>query len=559
MGTRIGEILVGCGYVTDEQLQEALAYQESHEGIRLGRALIEMGFLSEWQMLKGLGLRLGLKTIKLPQITVDSEAAALLPEETARRYQMLPVKVAPGILTVLTNDPLNFYGLEDIRQITGLDLEIYLCELQPLMEEIRHCYSEIGARRAAFAANQSQGWNEEGGEILAAAGDDDTPVINLLNQLLEYAYRNNVSDIHIEPFSEETRIRMRIDGEMAEFVTLQKGLHMPFIARIKILGNMDIAEHRIPQDGHFQIEIDRDIVNTRVSTLPTVFGEKAVIRLLSGHISIDHEDTFGMAPDDYQRLCRLLKAPNGLIYITGPTGSGKTTTLYMALKELSRRPVNICTIEDPVEKKLPGISQCQVNDSVGVNFERGLRAILRQDPDIIMVGETRDTETARISVRSAITGHLVLSTLHTNDAVSAIVRLEDMGVEPYLTANALVGVVAQRLMKKLCRECARTVEAGEEERRILGKGPVKIRVPGACPLCRGTGYRGRVAIHEILIMDRRVQAMIASHTAIDQIREYAVREQGMRTLRESGTALVCEGVTSIEELKKVIYYDESET
>ncbi len=559
MGTRIGEILVECGYVTDEQIQEALAYQESHEGIRLGKALIEMGVLSEQQMLNGLGIRLGLKTIKLSQITVDPEAAALLPEETARRYQMLPVKAASGLLTVLTNDPLNFYGLEDIRQITGLDLEVCLCELQPLMEEIRHCYSEIGARKAASTANESQGFKEGSRELRVEVGNDDTPIINLLNQLLEYAYQNSASDIHIEPFSEKTRIRMRIDGGMVEFVTLQKRIHMPLIARIKILGSMDIAEHRVPQDGHFQVEIDRETINTRVSILPTVFGEKAVIRLLSGHISIDHPDTFGMDLEDYQRLCRLLEAPNGLIYLTGPTGSGKTTTLYMVLKELSRRPVNICTIEDPVEKNLPGVNQCQVNDSAGVNFEHGLRALLRQDPDIIMVGETRDKETAQISVRSAITGHLVLSTLHTNDAVSSIVRLKDMGIEPYLTANALVGVVAQRLMKKLCRECAKMVEAGEEEKRLLGRGPVKIRVPGACPLCRGTGYRGRVAIHEILFVDQKVQAMISSHTSSDRIREYAIKEQGMKTLRKSGVDMVCKGVTSIEELKKVIYYGESKS
>lgn len=558
MGVRIGDILVECGYVTEAQVQEALAYQESHEGIRLGKALVELGAISELEMLKGLGIRLGLKTVRMSQVSVDLEAAALVPEEMAKRYQMLPVKVSSGVLTVLTNDPLNFYGLEDIRQITGLDLELWLCELFPLMEGIRYRYSEIAARRAACTANQSQGLEDKMEQLALEAGDDDTPVIHLFNQLLEYACRNQASDIHIEPSAEKTAVRMRIDGEMVGFVTLNQGIHMPLIARIKIMGNMDIAEHRIPQDGHFQVNIDGETVNTRVSIIPTVLGEKAVIRLLSSRSMIDYQDTFGMNPEDCGRLRRILEAPNGLIYLTGPTGSGKTTTLYMVLKELSRRPVNICTIEDPVEKNLSGVNQCQVNYPVGLTFDQGLRALLRQDPDIIMVGETRDTETARISVRAAITGHLVLSTLHTNDAVSSIVRLEDMGIEPYLAANALVGIVAQRLMKKLCTECAGSREAKAEEAKLLGK-QTKIRVPGACPVCRGTGYRGRAAIHEILVIDAKIRDMISEHAPISRIREYAIKEQGMKTLRESGTALVCQGITSIEELRKIIYYDEQES
>ena len=348
---------------------------------------------------------------------------------------------------------------------------------------------------------------------------------------------------------------MRIDGVMADFVTLKKELHQPLIARLKVLGKMDIAEHRLPQDGHFRVTVDGEIVNTRVSVMPAVHGEKAVIRLLSAGDRIDHKDTFGMSSRDYGLLKRMLKAPNGLIYLTGPTGSGKTTTLYMVLDELAKGPVNICTIEDPVEQELPKISQSQVNGQIGLTFETGLRALLRQDPDIIMVGETRDEETAAVAVRAAITGHLVLSTLHTNDAVSSIIRLEDMGVAPYLASASLVGIVAQRLVRKLCPRCARLAEATQEDQRLIGKKVEKIWAPTGCPACGGTGYRGRTAIHEILTIDRQIRQMIADRAPQEAILTYAVKEQQMRTLKGCGAELVEQGTTSVDELRKAVYHD----
>lgn len=598
---RIDDVLKEQGYATDEQIAAGLDYQKEHRGVRLEQALLRLGIISEKQMLAALGISMGLPVEELSQISVDLAAAARIPMEMAVRYQMLPIQEEAGILTVLTNDPLNFYGLEDIRQTTGMDLDLRLCEAKGLAEEIRYYYSEITARKAVSAANRSSDFSEPIGEeassvsgswrwqgealrrgirsgsdrmkeraeavikheseqtTAAEASDiEDAPVIKLLNQLIQRAYRSNASDIHVEPHENKTVVRMRMDGAMAEFVTLQKRIHLPLIARIKILGDMDIAERRLPQDGHFQVKIDGEAVNTRVSVIPTVYGEKAVIRLLVGNRPIDYADTFGMNRQDYDKLRQMLDAPNGLIYLTGPTGSGKTTTLYLVLKELAKRPVNICTIEDPVEENLPGISQCQVNQQKGLTFENGLKALLRQDPDIIMIGETRDQETAAISVRAAITGHLVLSTLHTNDAASSIIRLKDMGVEPYLTANSLVGVVAQRLLRKLCPECAKTVDADEEDWRLLGRRIARIRVPAGCPACSQTGYRGRVAIHEILVADKTVRRMIAEGASVETMREYAVQIQGMRTLKECAAELVEQGITSIDELKKAAYYHEME-
>ncbi len=347
---------------------------------------------------------------------------------------------------------------------------------------------------------------------------------------------------------------MRIDGVVSEYVKIQKNIHGPLIARIKILANLDIAEKRIPQDGHFRVALgDGQQVNIRVSVLPTVFGEKAVLRIMAATSHLDHADHFGMDEYSYNLFRPLLDYPNGIIYITGPTGSGKSTTLYMILDYLSGRQVNISTIEDPVEKNLSGINQTQVNPTAGLTFDVGLRALMRQDPDIIMVGETRDGETAGTSVRAAITGHMVLSTLHTNDAVSSIVRLEDMGVETYLVANSLVGLIAQRLLRKVCPNCAKEVETTEQERILLGEDVRTVKRGMGCSQCNHTGYRGRIAVHEILAINQEIRRMIMEHESVENITKYAREHQHMRTLKESGLILVKEGVTTPEELMKISY------
>lgn len=551
---RIGDILKEYGYVTEEQIESAIAYQKEHKGVRIGGALVELGYITEAQVLEALAARLQMPVIELANEDVQVEAVAMIPQPLALKYEMLAIREKDGVLTVVLNDPMNFYGIEDIRQLTGMQLHICLSLRQELLRAIQYYYAEVGAKKAAQVANQSFETQEPEEVEIEEDGDDDTPIINLLNRLIHRAYSTNASDIHIEPFEDKTVVRMRIDGVIVEYVTLQKSLHGSLIARIKILGGMDIAERRIPQDGHFRTRVDSEYVNIRVSVIPTVFGEKAVLRLLAGNAHIDYPDTFGMEDADYKKLQRMLASPNGIIYFTGPTGSGKTTTLYMILEQLSRELVNISTIEDPVEKNLPKINQMQVNNMAGLTFEKGLRALLRQDPDVIMVGETRDVETASISVRAAITGHLVFSTLHTNDAVSSIARLEDMGLQSYMLSSSLVGIIAQRLMRKVCPDCGEEVEISPVDAESFGINTRMIKQKKGCPMCNYTGYKGRIAIHEILVVDREVKRMITARIPAEEIMEYAVAHQGMRTLKDCGVKMVEDGITTMEELRKVAYH-----
>lgn len=553
---RIGDVLTEMGYVTAAQMAKALDYQKEHRDKRVGQILMELGFVEENQVLEALANRLGLEIVDVAQLQIEIEAVSKVDKELAEKNLFLPVSIQNGTMLLVTNDPLNYFALEEVRQQTGCYLQIQLGEEAALRQAISYYFTEASARMAATQANA--GFAEEELESmnldqLDAEGDDEAPIIHLLNTLVERAIRRNASDIHIEPFDSDTKVRMRIDGVIMEYVTLQRSVHQPLIARIKIMANLDIAEKRLPQDGHFRVRIEDNYINIRVSVLPTVFGEKAVLRVLSSSGELDYSGQFGMDDATYRRFAPMLNVPNGIIYITGPTGSGKSTTLYMILEYLSRRMVNISTVEDPVEKNVPGINQTQVNNVAGLTFEVGLRALLRQDPDIIMVGETRDGETAGISVRAAITGHMVLSTLHTNDAASSVVRLEDMGVENYLIANSLVGVVAQRLMRKICPNCAKEVEATEEERRLLGAEVRTVKRGLGCPQCNHTGYRGRIAVHEVLAVDAEVRRMIAGHATTEELVAYGKKHQNMRTLRESGARMVLDGITTTEELLKITY------
>lgn len=550
---RIGEILEEKGYVTGEQMSQALAYQKEHREMRVGQILMELGFVTENQVLEALANRLNLEIVEVSQIQVNLQAVGMISRELAEKNLFLPVSLKGKVLGLVTNDPLNYFALEEVKQQTGCQLEIYLSEEVPLRKAISYYYAEVNARNAAEQANVGFATTEELEIEDLDASNDETPIIRLLNSLIERAIKTEASDIHIEPFEKETKVRMRIDGVIMEYVTIQRNIHAPLIARIKILSNLDIAEKRIPQDGHFRVKINDSFVNIRVSVLPTVFGEKAVLRIMAATGHMEHADHFGMDDFSYNQFFPMLNYPNGIIYITGPTGSGKSTTLYMVLEYLSGRHVNISTIEDPVEKNLPDINQTQVNPVAGLTFDVGLRALMRQDPDIIMVGETRDGETAGTSVRAAITGHMVLSTLHTNDAVSSIVRLEDMGVETYLVANSLVGLVAQRLVRKVCPHCARQMETTEQERLFLGEDVRVVTRGTGCTKCNNTGYKGRVAVHEILAINNDIRRMIINHTSIEEITRYAREVQHMRTLKESGLILVKEGKTTPEELLKISY------
>ena len=551
---RIGEILTEKGYVMEEQIGQALAYQKEHRDMRVGQILMELGFVTEMQVLEALADRLHVDIVEVAQLSVDISAVSMVEKSLAEKNLILPIQEKNHTMTIVTNDPLNYFALEEVRQQTGCHLEILLSEEAPLRQAISYYYAEVSARKAAKQANVGFTVEENELEIENLTdSDDEAPIIRLLNSLLERAIKTNASDIHIEPFEKETKVRMRVDGVIMDYVTIQRNIHSPLIARIKILANLDIAEKRLPQDGHFRAGLEEGYVNIRVSILPTVFGEKAVLRIMSTNGELEHADHFGMDDYSYERFLPMLNYPNGIIYITGPTGSGKSTTLYMVLEYLSKRNVNISTIEDPVEKNLPGINQTQVNPVAGLTFDVGLRALMRQDPDIIMLGETRDGETAGTSVRAAITGHVVLSTLHTNDAASSIVRLEDMGVETYLVANSLVGLVAQRLLRKVCPHCAKEVDTTEQERLFLGEDVKRIRRGMGCAHSNNTGYKGRIAVHEILSMDHTVRKMVVEHQSIEEIKRYAMEQQGMRTLKESGLQLVKEGVTTPEELMKISY------
>ena len=550
---RIGEILEEKGYVTGEQMSQALAYQKEHREMRVGQILMELGFVTENQVLEALANRLNLEIVEVSQIQVNLQAVGMISRELAEKNLFLPVSLKGKVLGLVTNDPLNYFALEEVKQQTGCQLEIYLSEEVPLRKAISYYYAEVNARNAAEQANVGFATTEELEIEDLDDSNDEAPIIRLLNSLIERAIKTEASDIHIEPFEKETKVRMRIDGVIMEYVTIQRNIHAPLIARIKILSNLDIAEKRIPQDGHFRVKINDSFVNIRVSVLPTVFGEKAVLRIMAATGHLEHADHFGMDDFSYNQFLPMLNYPNGIIYITGPTGSGKSTTLYMILEYLSGRHVNISTIEDPVEKNLPDINQTQVNPVAGLTFDVGLRALMRQDPDIIMVGETRDGETAGTSVRAAITGHMVFSTLHTNDAVSSIVRLEDMGVETYLVANSLVGLVAQRLVRKVCPHCARQMETTEQERLFLGEDVRVVTRGTGCTKCNNTGYKGRVAVHEILAINNDIRRMIINHTSIEEITRYAREVQHMRTLKESGLILVKEGKTTPEELLKISY------
>ena len=552
---RIGEVLTEKGYVTEAQVEEALQYQKEHRDLRLGQIFLQLGFATEKQVLDALASKLQLEIVDIAQVNVDIEAVGTLKRDFAEKNLLLPIAIENRVLKIVTNDPLNYFALEEVRQQTGYELQIFLSEEEPLKKAISYYFSEVNARRVAMQA-------QDGFERLQIEeldiedlddSQDEAPIIRLLNSLIERAIKSNASDIHIEPFEKETRVRMRIDGVIMDYLTIPKNVHSPLIARIKIKANLDIAEKRLPQDGHFRVNSDDEQINLRVSLLPTVYGEKAVLRLMATTTNMNYANHFGMDDYSYQQFLPMLNHPNGIIYITGPTGSGKSTTLYMVLEYLSGRHVNISTIEDPVEKRIEGINQSQVNNVSGLTFDVGLRALMRQDPDIIMVGETRDVETASTSVRAAITGHIVLSTLHTNDAASSIVRLEDMGVETYLVASSLVGLVAQRLVRKVCPDCAREMETTPQERLILGKDLKYVKRGVGCAKCNHTGYSGRIAIHEILSVDNDIRKMIANHASVEEIKAYAIEHQHMRTLKQSALVLVEEGVTTPEELYKISY------
>ncbi|WP_243096833.1 type II secretion system ATPase GspE [Thermohalobacter berrensis] len=550
---KLGDLLVSVGKITESQLMDALEEQKV-SGEKLGEILVKKGYVSELDIIQVLEFQLGIPHIDLDKYLIDPNIPKLINENLARRYILIPIKKERGKLIVAMADPLNIFAIDDVKMTTGLEVKPAISTKQKILNAIEHYYGKESAEKAIedFKNEYNVSNIEEIDEEMLNE-INNAPVVRLVNSIIKQAIKERASDIHIEPFEDKVRIRFRIDGDLQEVMTPSKNTHSAIVTRIKIMANLNIAEKRVPQDGRVEINIDGHEVDLRISVLPTVYGEKVVIRLLDRNKFLMSKSELGFIEKNLEYFERIIKNPNGIILVTGPTGSGKTTTLYTMLRELNTINKNIITVEDPVEYKLKGINQVQVNNKTGLTFANGLRSILRQDPDIIMIGEIRDKETAQIAIRAAITGHLVLSTMHTNGAPSTIARLIDMGIEPYLISSSIVGVIAQRLVKKICEKCKTEYKPNENERKILGIDNNTFLYKGTgCNYCYNTGYKGRTAIHEILPVNKYIREMIDNNVNITRIRNKAI-ENGMITLKENCKELVLNGTTTFEELIRVTY------
>ncbi len=550
----LGQVLKSLGLLTEADIQEALAVQ-SEEGGLLGEILVRQGVLDPAGLARGLAAQAGLDFLDLEGVRPSPEVLGLVDPSTARVFQVLPVRREGNVLVVALADPANRSVLDDLAFTTGLHVEGVVAEPGALKEAIRSFYPE----GRVLEEKPVQGVMEE---IKRGALDLDTsdplaaaqsgPVVKLLNYILLQAIQDKASDIHLEPFEKDFKVRYRVDGVLYEMEAPPHHLAVPLISRVKVLANLDIAETRFPQDGRIQVSLAGRSVDLRVSTLPTMFGESCVLRVLDRSVVSLDLDNLGLRPRELQEILRLIDLPHGIILVTGPTGSGKTTTLYAALNQANEEGVKIITTEDPVEYDLDGIIQVPVNEEIGVTYAKVLRTILRQDPDKILVGEIRDLETAQTAVEAALTGHVVFSTLHTNDAPSAVTRLVDIGVEPYLITATLQAVIAQRLVRKICRNCRREYIPGPE---VLAELELPPEATGGrpfffgkgCEKCHHTGYRGRTGLFEIMILSESLKQLILDQAPLGRLRE-AAREQGMRTLRESGLQAIFDGVTTVEEV-----------
>lgn len=552
------------GVVTEEQLQEAWMKfdADKEEGINenIGDVLVELGYCGEDELYKMYAERLKIPFVDLGDVEISIASANKIPVSVARKHTVLAIDESNNVLTIATTDPIDFYSLEEIKMITGMEYNAVVSTRSSILEHIGKIYSMQSVNSVLEDVNKeyTEGAEELNEQLLeeAASGEriDSAPVVKLVNSIVENAYRAQASDIHIEPYATKMRVRIRIDGDLVELMQLSPQIHATVVARLKILSGMNIAEKRIPQDGRFGYAIDNTSLDVRVSSLPTVHGEKIVIRLLSTSDSkVRSMNELGMTDYDYERMANIIKSPHGVMLVTGPTGSGKSTTLYAVLQELSTPDVNLITVEDPVEKQIDEINQVQVNVKAGMTFAAALRSILRQDPDKIMIGEIRDGETAEIAIRAAITGHLVLSTIHTNDAASTATRLIDMGIPSYMVASSLVGLVAQRLVKLLCPRCKKEITTTAEDMAALGiDKPATIYEPGGCEDCNNTGYKGRSAIYEIIVCDQKIKQMISDGATADEINVVA-KAHGTKMLRDNAADLVLKGRTTMSELLRVTY------
>lgn len=556
---RIGDILVEEGILTEEQLEEALKAAKA-ENKKIGEAITDLGFASEQDIAEALSSQLGFEYVNLSSVHIPDNVLSLINESVLRKHLMIPYAFVPNTINqvkVAMVDPMDMSAIDDFSIVTNLLVVPSVATTRDILIALDRYYGDTETIKAA------QEYAREREDLAAKLAEGDlssqdvqsSPVVQLVTSMVEQAARQRASDIHIEAKEDSVRVRFRIDGSLYEKFTYSIHLLPAIMARLKIIGGMDIAEKRKPQDGRFTIMVDKREYDIRVSVLPTVYGEKCVMRLAQKKALTRNKSELGFSPSELQAFDDILKNPNGILLVTGPTGSGKSTTLYTALSELNKEDVNIVTVEDPVEANIDGINQVQVNVKAELTFASALRSILRQDPDIIMIGEIRDGETAQIAVQASITGHLVVSTLHTNSAAGSINRLINMGVEGYLLADSLVGIIAQRLVRRLCPYCKKPHSITDTERRIMGiRADVnpEIYEPVGCERCDNTGYSGRIGIYEIMKITPPLKELISRNASVSELKQMGMRE-GMHTLRQSATMLVIKGITSVHEMIKTTF------
>lgn len=558
---RLGEILVGKGKITPDQLNDYLRVQKVVNK-PLGQILVEQGILSEEELTFSLGEQLGIPHIWLRKGLVDPRIVHILPKEKALLFQVVPMFRVNNVLTLATSDPNMLFVFDEVSKITGLEVQPVLCRADDIMEAIHQCYQkEVNIDEVMSSIDEQSievvkaATEKEVNELVEMA--EGSPVINLVNMILLKAIRDGASDIHIEPQGPKFRVRIRIDSILYELMSPKIEMHPAVVSRIKVMAGLDISERRVPQDGRIQVQVDGRVVDLRFSSMPGIRGEKVVLRILDRSKALLDINKLGLDDRVLERFKTLIRKPYGLILVCGPTGSGKSTTLYSAISMLNTLEKNIITIEDPVEYQIENINQNQVKASIGMSFARFLKHALRQDPDIIMVGEIRDRETAEIAIQASLTGHLVLSTLHTNDSASAATRLLEMGVEPYLISSSLMATMAQRLVRTICQDCATSYYPAREVIRELGVEDdknLRLTKGKGCPVCYDSGYKGRIGIFELLEVDEGFQRLILKNPSIDILKRY-LHEKGHRTLKDMGYTKVLQGQTTIEEVKRVSSID----
>jgi len=569
---KIGNILVRAGVITQDQLENALSIQKKSGGL-IGQILVKQGYIDRRSLYEFLQKQMGVEYVDIEGIEIDEDIIGLVSPNLAKTHKVIPIEKVDGNLKVAMSDPMNIFSIDDLRLTTGLEIIPCLADEEQISAQLEKYYGKASRKTSAKEIEQKvadldeeiKKVNEKIAVEITQTEDEDTtidisdlenaPIVKMVNIIFQKAVATRASDIHIEPQEDCVLIRFRIDGQLVEIMRYDRKILSSIVARIKIISGLNIAEKRIPQDGRIGIKIDDREYDMRVSVLPTMFGEKVVIRIADKEGFNVSKKELGFFEDDLEKFDQIISSPYGIILVTGPTGSGKSTTLYTALRELCKPNVNILTVEDPVESTIKGINQVQVNVKAGLTFATALRAFLRQDPDIIMVGEIRDSETAEIAIRAAITGHLVFSTLHTNDAASSVTRMIDMGIEPFLLSSALVGLIAQRLVRRLCPHCKEAFQPDKNEREILGlKDDEEVTIYRAkgCNECNNTGYKGRIAVYEILTVNREIKELISKNVSSDVIKDAAIK-MGMKTLRMNCTRLVKEGITTIDEMLRIAY------